>query len=67
MDNMADKVSKGRQSHLCGETHPLSKLTEQDVVAIRQASGKLLDIAKDYSVSKSLVFMVKHRQAWAHI
>lgn len=66
-DNVDDKMNKGRFVPVCGESHPKSKLTEADVLAIR---GSLLPtgvLSKQYGVSTSLVLRIKKRKTWAHI
>ena len=53
-----------------GESVHLSKLTEKDVLEIREraASGeKLADIAKDFPVVASGIFKIVRRETWKHI
>lgn len=70
-DNCADKVSKGRQARtggLRGESHPLSKLTEEDVKDIRQkyTDGVLLaDLALHYRVSPATIHRAALGTCWA--
>ena len=55
-DNMLDKVAKNR--HTYGETHPAAKLTDNDVVKIRQLALEnviLGDIAKQFKISVNYV------------
>jgi hypothetical protein len=85
-DNMRDMAEKGRvvscrgdqhwsrfkpESVTRGSTHPLHKLTEDDVVAIREAhaSGqvKQIDLARQYGVSAVLISRVIRRLAWPHV
>ena len=54
-----------------GSDSPNAKLTDGDVIAIRQ-SYKLGAVsqpmlAKQYGVSQSLVWNILHRKAWAHL
>ncbi|MCP5014874.1 MAG: HNH endonuclease [Ketobacter sp.] len=64
-DNMADKVSKGRQSK--GETHIGAKLTESKALAIKYSEDRNVDIAKAYSISPRQVGKIKKGTAWRHL
>ena len=69
-DNMADMVTKGRYvhgHHHSGESHPLSKLTEQAVRAIRASSDSLSATAKRFGISSSNVSLIRRRLAWKHV
>jgi hypothetical protein len=64
-DNSQDDVDADRQ--LKGTQIATSKLTEQQVLAIRadtRSSGK---IAKDYGIHKTSVLNIKKRVYWKHI
>ena len=61
-DNMADMVQRRRQSR--GSHRPLSKLTEDQVLQIRNDSGKQYEIARAYRISQSTVSQIKSRQRW---
>lgn len=65
-ENMADKVAKGRQAK--GSTIAQSKLTEQDVIAIRAArdSSKAV-LATQYGVSGDLILLIRARKIWRHV
>lgn len=67
-DNVADKVSKGRQAK--GESIAGSKLKESDVLAIRKEYKFRVRtysfLAKKYGVSKDLVQKVVRRIYWRH-
>jgi hypothetical protein len=55
------------ESVLRGSQSPHAKLTEVDVVAIRQSCDKYETIAERYGVSDSLVWAVKKRRVWKHV
>lgn len=72
-DNMADKVAKGRSSFpqpkKQGEGHPLAKLTEGDVAAIRatpmiRGSGRAL--ARRFGVAPSTITLIRQGRIWSH-
>ena len=71
-DNVADMWERGRAnnsdgSHIAGEKHPLSKLTAEQVLAIRQDERSGKKIAWDYDVCPTLIQNIKHRRTWKHI
>lgn len=66
-DNMADMVSKGRQNKARGEAHYCVKLTEKQVIDIRDeiALGvKKQDIADQYSVSITTIRSIDTGKIW---
>lgn len=75
-DNSLDSVAKGRnykgtRASLKGEAHPMVKLTEQQVHAIRQeyADGHSFqrEIAARYGVTKTTIGQIVRRDTWKHI
>ena len=69
-DNMADRNEKGRVSK--GEEHYYSKLTEENVLEIRQrvASGKWgikSKLAKEFGVSNPQISDIVNRKKWKHV
>lgn len=77
-DNMHDAKTKGRNKYttLYGENHPLSKLTEEDVITIRKIYQKGVPgkaspfstkgIAKRYGVAYSLISRIILGKSWPH-
>lgn len=68
-DNMADMHSKGRANRPAGEANSLAKLTDAEVVAIREArargvKGRIL--AEQYGVRVTHIYQVS-RGRWAHL
>ena len=57
-DNSADMVSKGRS--LVGESGPNSKLTEKQVMEIREDSRSHGEVAEHYGISKSHVQRIRY-------
>jgi len=55
LDNTRDRDKKGRQP---------SKLNPRQVLAIRDDPRMKKDIAADYSVSRTLISMIKNRKRW---
>jgi DNA-binding transcriptional regulator YiaG len=64
---MRDMAKKGRDFKIRGEQVTKSKLTNEDVRAIR-ASGELgKAVAARYGVSQATISRVRLRQCWKHI
>ena len=69
-DNMADRDMKGRHVALKGEVNGMAKLTETDVITIRNrlANGETHKaIAVDYGVDRSSISYINTGKNWAHI
>jgi len=68
-DNLNDMYSKSRQRHCRGESHPDSKLKEDDVKAIRQLSLTVpqTELARIYGVSDFAVWAIIRRRTWKHV
>ncbi len=66
-DNIRDAVRKGRWSDARGEAHGNSKLTNEQVTAIRNDPRIYDEIKADYGIARSHVCRIKRRQAWSHI
>ena len=71
LENIQDRDVKGRRIAVKGASHKLSKLSEADVLQIRQfhASGNhcLSISANKYGVTISLVSRILKRKCWQHI
>lgn len=70
-DNVQDKVDHGRQARQKGEEHGQSKLTEQQVLAIKASySGGGVSqrgLALVYGVSQKAVWAVLNGTRWRHL
>lgn len=72
-DNIRDKMERGRHKTPKGSSNGLSKLTENDVVAIRaeyvrgSANHNQLALAKKYGVASSLISRIISRHYWVHV
>ena len=67
-DNSADRDTKDRQAK--GETVGASKLTEDDVRAIRSAPGgwgKIKVLAQCYGVNVRTITSIRHGKIWKHV
>ena len=66
-DNMTDKKVKGRCRNPVGSECSYSRLTEDDIIAIRQEVGTQDTIAKRYGIAQTLVSMIKLKKRWKHV
>lgn len=66
-ENMADKRRKGRDAANKGVANGRAKITDEHVRLIRAASGRQVDIGKQYGVSQTTVWKIKSRQSWGHV
>lgn len=66
-ENAADKEAHGTVSR--GEAHGASKLTEKDVLRIRELSGTMTktEIAKLFGIGDMQVGRIIRRERWAHV
>lgn len=66
-DNMADKVTKGRQSHtgILGSANGRARLTDADVAAIRSAIGTTHHaLAAQYGISQPQISLIRSGKRW---
>ncbi len=61
-DNSDDCVTRGRQSRLLGTANPRTKLTDDQVAAIRRDPRPGVQVARDYGVCDSLISMIRKGQ-----
>lgn len=64
-DNHADMVSKGR--HRYGAKQWKTRLTDEDVRAIRSMSGSHREIGSRFGISGSAVSAIRARKNWKHV
>lgn len=70
LDNNRDIHRRGRWCDRKGARHPLAKLSEADVLAIRRlrAEGVLVrSIAQQFGVASSTISLVVSRSRWSHV
>lgn len=63
--NVADRVAKGRSAK--GSSNGRSKLTEEQVRAIRADDRMLTEVAKDYGVCVATISHIRQRRIWQHV
>lgn len=63
-DNMRDKRLRNR---IKGENHPMAKLTEEVILAIRANTKTQGQIARDLGLNQSFIGKIKNRVVWTHI
>jgi hypothetical protein len=65
VENMADKNLHGTSNH--GERNGKTKLTENDIRAIRSAPPDLKRIMGRFGISKGCVSKIRSRSRWGHV
>ena len=67
LDNIRDKIKKGRQAFTKGEQNGQAKLTVEDVREILKDNRRHVEVAKDYPVSANHICTIRNRKSWKHI
>lgn len=63
-ENTIDMIKKGRANRPSGERHHASKLTSQDVIAIRASSLGCGKLSRQYGVGKSAIRDIINGKTW---
>lgn len=69
-DNVQDKCKKGRLNHVKGEKSGVSKLTEKDILLIKQLRKDGLlhrEIAEKLNITKGNVGFILRGETWKHV
>lgn len=66
-DNIRDMRTKGRHNDPRGEANHKARLTEEQVIAIRQSSERTAVLARQYGVSHGAISHIRHGLTWRHI
>jgi hypothetical protein len=69
-DNNKDAKAKGRSRGLRGEERLSAKVTTAQVIEMRRrkaGGARLIDLASDYKISKSMVGYICDRTYWRHV
>lgn len=68
-DNMKDMWAKkrARPQTRRGQDHPLAKLTDEEVLEIRESTASVVELAAKYRVTRTTITDVQRRRIWTHI
>ncbi len=66
-DNQVDKAKKGRAMRLKGEQHGRSKLTSEQVQAVRSSKENDAALGRFYGVRKGTIRKIRIGENWRHI
>ena len=66
-DNAIDRATRKPNSYAVGANAAKAKLTEDQVISIRQDERSCYALAKQYGVTPGLISMVKNRKVWKHL
>jgi len=64
-DNMDDRDRKGRVAY--GARLPQTQLSDADVIAISQTSGRQKDVAAEYGIDRAMVSLIRARKTRKHL
>lgn len=70
IDNIVDKLSKGRGNNRRGSDHPGAKITESQVVQMRierERGTPLKELETKYGLSNGEISLICNRKKWRHI
>lgn len=67
VDNLEWCTAQDNTDHAMLNGNFKAKLTPEDVTNIRKAKGSYSEIAKQYGVSKRMVYLIVTRQSWKHL
>lgn len=67
LENIQDRVSRGRNGSATGEGNGSAKLTVAQVRAIRADARPSRAVAAEYGVSQVTICAIKRRTIWSHI
>lgn len=65
LDNTADMITRDRQTK--GTRNPQAKLTEVEVLTIRDDVRPQRSIARDFGICQQTVSLIKRRELWGHL
>ena len=71
LDNAHDRIKRGRSNTRKGSSHTWAKITEQDVLSIRQQynGGKISQqsLATQFGLSQTAIGQIIRRERWKHM
>ena len=70
LDNVKDKVKKGRQGRAYknrGQDSPQAKLSDNEILEIRASTLSQTALAKQYHTTQSNISQIVNRVRWTHI
>lgn len=67
LDNIADKMRKGRHRSPVGERSGNAKLTAEQVLYIRNSTKSIYALAREFGVWHPAISKIKLRQRWKHL
>ncbi|MFM0638044.1 HNH endonuclease signature motif containing protein [Paraburkholderia metrosideri] len=69
-ENTEDMMRKGRKAPAItkhGESSHLAKLAASDVLEIRSSASSALELSMKFGVTRTQIYAIRSRKAWAHI
>lgn len=66
-DNVADCIARDRLNRPKGSRNGLAKLTEKDIVAIRNSTLSIKALSRKYGIDRTNVHYILNGTTWAHV
>jgi hypothetical protein len=66
-ENVADRVARGRSNSTKGALNGLAKLTEADVIYIRNSTSTIKSLADKYGIDRTNVESILKGKTWQHV
>ena len=69
LDNARDRSAKGRNNHPMGEAHPMAKISEAQVRAIRSEPPSVSNqtMAAKYGLRYETIWKIRSGRTWQHV
>jgi hypothetical protein len=70
LENHLDSVRQGRHvppPKWAGESHPMAKLSSEQVVMVRQSSLSAQSLARQLGVTDTLIYLIRQRKIWKSV
>lgn len=66
-DNAYDRDRKRRRRRLCGEAHPLTKLTAAQVREVRASPKRSYQLAAQFNTAPSVISNIRNNRTWKDV
>jgi hypothetical protein len=66
-ENIADRKTKGRDGNHKGTAHGKAKFTDAQILMIRASEESGAELARQFGVSRTCIWQIRHRKNWSHV
>ena len=67
LDNRLDMIKKNRQVYASGEMNGKAKLSEQQVMEIKNSKESIKNLQYKYGMSKTQIYSIIRGDTWRHL